>query len=166
MEGALSPAVTLRPIEPADETFLCRVYASTRLEELAAVSWSEAEKGAFLQSQFRAQHAYYREHYAGARFDVILVGGVPAGRLYVLPMAEEIRLVDIALLPGFRRGGVGTALLRGLQEEAAAARKPLRIHVEKMNPARRLYERLGFRPIEDRGVYDFFEWRPSPETVS
>jgi Acetyltransferase (GNAT) domain len=72
---------------------------------------------------------------------------------------EEIRIVDIALLPAYCNRGVGTTLLRGLQSEAAAAGKPLRIHVERFNPALRLYERLGFRPIEDKGVYLFMEWR-------
>ena len=55
--------------------------------------------------------------------------------------------------------GIGTTLLHGLQSEAAAAGKPLRLHVERFNPALRLYERLGFQQIEDRGVYLFMEWR-------
>ena len=108
--------------------------------------------------QFDAQHAHYQEHYAGAAFDVILVDGQPAGRLYVAREEDEIRIVDIALLPDFCNRGIGTTLLRGLQSEAAAAGKPLRIHVERFNPALRLYERLGFREIADRGVYLFMEW--------
>ena len=60
--------------------------------------------------------------------------------------------VDIALLPRYCNRGIGTRLLRELQSEAAAAGKPLRIHVERVNPALRLYERLGFRQIEDRGA--------------
>ena len=49
--------------------------------------------------------------------------------------------------------------MRALQAEAAASRKPLRIHVERFNPALRLYERLGFKQIADRGVYWFMEWQ-------
>ena len=109
--------------------------------------------------QFDAQHAHYQEHYPGAAFDVILVDGQPAGRLYVAREDDEIRIVDIALLPEYRNRGIGTRLLRGLQSEAAAAGKPLSIHVERFNPALRLYERLGFRQIEDQGVYLFMEWR-------
>jgi hypothetical protein len=44
---------------------------------------------------------------------------------------------------------VGTTLLKDLQAEAAAADKPLRIHVERFNRGLRLYERLGFRAIAD-----------------
>ena len=57
---------------------------------------------------------------------------------------------------------------RQLQAEASAAGKPLRIHVERFNPALRLYERLGFRLVEDRGIYLFLEWRAridDPELV-
>ena len=76
-------AVTLRPIEPGDEEFLYRVYASTRQEELARVGWNDGQKAAFVRQQFDAQSRYYRENYAGAEFCVILSDGRPAGRLYV-----------------------------------------------------------------------------------
>ncbi|HEV8267422.1 MAG TPA: GNAT family N-acetyltransferase [Thermoanaerobaculia bacterium] len=163
-------SATLRPAAPEDEGFLCAVYASTREEELAPVPWTKEQKAAFLASQFQAQHAYYREHYAGASFDVIEVDGKPAGRLYVFRGAEEIRIVDVALLPAFRGTGVGSSLLGELLDEARRAGKVVRIHVEVMNRARSLYDRLGFTPIEDRGVYVLMEWRPNPaanaETVS
>ena len=151
--------IALRPIRPEDQPFLLAVYASSREPELAVVEWDAEQKAAFVRMQFDAQHAYYQEHYAGAAFDVILVDGQPAGRLYVARENDEIRIVDIALLPNFCNRGIGTSLLRGLQSEAAAAGKSLRIHVERFNPALRLYERLGFTSIADRGVYLFMEWR-------
>jgi GNAT superfamily N-acetyltransferase len=154
------PVVTFRPIEPGDAPFLCRVYASTREEELRPVPWTPAEKAAFLRQQFQAQHAYYQEHYTGTRFEVILRDGQPVGRLYVARWPDEIRIVDIALLPEHRGAGIGTGILRDLLAEAVAAGKPVRIHVERLNPARHLYERLGFLPIEDKGVYHLMEWRP------
>jgi GNAT superfamily N-acetyltransferase len=141
---------------------LLRVYRSTREEELAMViDWTDEQKDAFVRSQFEAQHAWYRDHYEGAQFDVILVEGAPAGRLYVHRRDRAIRLVDITLLPEFRAGGIGTSLLRGLLAEAEAAGKPVTIHVEVFNPAMRLYERLGFSPIEERGPYRLMEWKPS-----
>jgi ribosomal protein S18 acetylase RimI-like enzyme len=151
-------AFALRSIRPDDDAFLLALYASTREQELAVLPWDAAQKAAFLRMQFDAQHAQYQEVYGGAAFDVILVDGQPAGRLYVARKEEEIRIVDIALMPEFCNRGIGTTLLRGLQAEAAAAGKPLRIHVERFNPALRLYERLGFREIADRGVYLFMEW--------
>ena len=47
--------------------------------------------------------------------------------------ADEIRIVDIALLPEYRGAGIGTPLLGELEDEAAAAGKPLSIHVERLN---------------------------------
>jgi ribosomal protein S18 acetylase RimI-like enzyme len=152
-------AIALRPIGPDDQPFLCAVYASTREQELAMVPWDAAQKAAFVQMQFAAQHTYYQEHYASAAFDVVLVDSQAAGRLYVNRAGDELRIVDIALLPQWCNRGIGSALVAALQREAAAAGKPLRIHVERFNPALRLYERLGFRQIEDRGVYLFMEWR-------
>ena len=151
--------LTFRPIAGADLPFLSALYASTRAEELAVTPWSDAQKAAFLDMQFRAQHTYYLAHYPDAAFDVILINHQPAGRLYIDRATSEIRIVDIALLPEWCNRGIGSALINVLQGEAAAAGKPLRIHVEKFNPALRLYERLGFRPIEDKGVYLFMEWR-------
>lgn len=84
---------------------------------------------------------------------MIVAGGEPAGRLYVARWEDEIRIVDIALLPEHRGRGVGTALLRELIEEADAAGKPLSIHVEQNNPARPLYDRLGFEEAGEFGVY-------------
>lgn len=140
------------------------MYASTREQELAIVPWDAAQKAAFVQMQFAAQHAHYQEVFAGAAFDIVLVDGLPAGRLYVGRKDEEIRIVDIALLPNYCNRGIGTTLLRELQSEAAAVGKPLRIHVERFNPALRLYQRLGFRHVVDRGVYLFMEWREAPSS--
>jgi len=152
--------LSFRLIRPDDEPFLRRVYASTRLEELAPLGWSPEQQAAFLGQQFDAQHYHYQTHYADAEFLVILLREQPIGRLYVARWPEQIALIDIALLPEYRNAGIGSRLLRGLLDEAATARKPLRIHVEKFNPALRLYRRLGFYPVEDKGVYWYMEWSP------
>ena len=147
-------------MQPGDEALLYDIYASTREEELSAVDWDDGQKEAFLRQQFAAQHQWYTEQYEGASFDVILVDGQPAGRLYVARWPEEIRIMDIALLPGHRGLGVGRTVLADLMAEAAAAAKPLTIHVERFNRALRLYLRLGFVPVEDKGVYLLLRWSP------
>jgi len=124
------------------------------------VPWDDAQKSAFLRSQFDAQDAWWRENYAGASFDVVVADGEPVGRLYVHRGETEIRIVDVALLPGHRGAGIGTQLLHGLLDEADAAGKSLTIHVERLNPALRLYQRLGFSLAEDKGVYLFLERPP------
>jgi len=131
------------------------------MEELAVVPWDDAQKDAFLRMQFDAQDAWWRENYAEASFDVILVDGEPAGRLYVHRGRSDIRIVDIALLPEHRGNGIGTRLLEELLAEGDAEAKSVTIHVERMNPALRLYERLGFSLAEDKGVYLFLERAPA-----
>ncbi len=154
--------ILLRPITNHDLPFLHQVYAGTRAEEMQLVPWGEAEKAAFLEMQFTAQHQHYQKHYGDAAFDLILLDDVPAGRLYVQYKDSEIILIDIALLPEYRRRGIGGRLLRDLLAEATSAGKPIRLHVEHENPARAWYQRLGFRDLEDRGVYIFMEWLPGP----
>ena len=149
--------LTFRPIANADLPFLSGLYASTREQELAHVPWTPEQKAAFFDMQFRAQHAHYQQHYPGAQWLVILRGSEPIGRLYIDRWPKEHRLVDIALTPAHRSQGYGTALLQDLIDEAGDAGKPLTIHVEKNNPARALYDRLGFLPVDEHGVYDLLE---------
>jgi ribosomal protein S18 acetylase RimI-like enzyme len=152
--------VTLRPITEKDREFLCRLYVSTREDEMALVPWSDAEKQAFLVMQFNAQTKFYHEQFKQAEFQAILLDGEPIGRLYIDRRADEIRLIDIALLPEHRRKGIGSRLLKGTLAEAERAGLPVRIHVESYNPALHLYYRLGFRKIGDHGVYYLMEWSP------
>lgn len=158
--------ITLRPIAPGDLPFLYRVYASTRQQELAVVDWDDAQKDAFLRMQFDAQHTYYQQHFTSANFDLILLDGQPIGRLYLDRRADEIRIVDIALLPEYRGRGIGSALMQEILDRAAQAGLPVRIHVERFNPALHLYHRLGFAQIGDQGVYLLLEWNSNTEPVT
>ena len=152
--------ITLRPVEDDDMEFLYRVYASTREEELAQVDWDDEKKAAFLRMQFAAQHAYYTENYRHRQFQVILHDGQPAGRLFIDWRPDEIRIMDIALLPAHRRQGIGSYLLRSILDEGRRRGLPVTIHVESFNPAKRLYQRLGFRQIAESDVYQLMKWSP------
>ncbi|HEY7770314.1 GNAT family N-acetyltransferase [Longimicrobium sp.] len=152
--------ITLRPITEADLPFLLDLYATTREEELKQVPWTPQQKASFVRQQFEAQHAYWQENYQDTTWDIVLADGSAAGRLYVARWPDEIRIVDIALLPEHRGSGIGTGLLRRLMAEGDASGRKLSIHVEIFNPARRLYERLGFTQAGDRGVYLLMERPP------
>jgi GNAT superfamily N-acetyltransferase len=157
----METTVTLRPATAEDAGFFYSVYASTRAEELSLTGWSDEQKTQFCRMQFAAQTSHYLQQYPLAQISVIERDGVPAGRLYVNRGVGLICIVDIALRPEHRGRGTGTRLLGELKEEARAAEKPLEIHVEKYNPALRLYQRLGFTAQEDSGVYLRMEWRNS-----
>lgn len=118
---------------------------------MALVDWSDDDKLIFLKHQFAAQHSYYQQQYADASFQLIVRDDRPLGRLYVARWAQEIRIVDIALLPEYRGFGIGTTLLTELIAESTRAGKPITIHVESFNPALRWYQRLGFQLVGDGG---------------
>ncbi len=157
----LSQGFALRPETDADIPFLMQVYASTREEELAPVPWTEEQKQGFLAYQFQLQRHHYRTYFADTAFDVLEQNGVPAGRLYLQGRQTQLHIIDIALLPQWRRRGVGTAILQALQAAARPQNKGVGIMVEKFNPALNLYRRLGFTALADRDdVYLEMEWRP------
>jgi len=152
----------LQAITANDSDFLFAVYASTRADEVAQLTqWSEAQRQAFLQQQFAAQHTYYQAQFEAAEFCLICHHDEPAGRLYIELRSDEIRLIDIALLPSQRGNGLGSAILRCLLVLTQQLQLPVRIHVETQNPAMRLYQRLGFVKLEDKGVYDLLQWQPT-----
>ena len=96
--------------------------------------------------------------YPNIEHSIILDGVRPIGRLMISRMEDEIRLVDIALLSEVRGNGIGAKLIADLLVIAQRENKPLRLHVEKFNRALQLYQRLGFRIIEDTGTQYFMEW--------
>lgn len=159
MEAALA-RIELRPATDDDRGFLRDVYGSTRADELALVPWSDDEKAAFVEMQFEAQDSAYRQAYPDGRFLVVLGEGVPIGRLYLARLDGGIRIVDIALLPEHRGAGIGSRLVDDVLAEADAEGVAVSLHVEPWNPARRLYERRGFRVVEERGAYLFMERPP------
>jgi ribosomal protein S18 acetylase RimI-like enzyme len=152
--------ISFRPETPDDQELVYRLYASTREPEMEVVPWSAEEKEEFLRMQFSAQTQHYKKNYIGAEYSIVLVDGLPAGRLYLHEKPEDVRIMDIVLAPEHRGSGIGSILLADILERAAGAGQAVSIHVEQYNPALHLYERLGFRQIDTNGVYLLMEWRP------
>ncbi len=144
---------TLNTTAPEDAEFLYRVYASTREDEFSSMGWDPSQQEQFLRFQFRIQDVQYRQNYPKASFYVICIEGEPSGRLYLDRGPAEYRVIDISLLPACRHRGIGTLILQGIIAEAEAAALPVKLSVVMDNPARHLYERLGFTVTGDNGVY-------------
>ncbi len=167
MAAADLASVTRRPVGAEDLPFLERLYASTRTAELALAGWSEEQQAAFVRSQFALQTSHYATHFPDASRELVTVDGVAAGRLYVGRGPARIHIVDIALLPEFRGAGIGTRLLEEVLREAEGRGVPVTLHVERHNPAMRLYERLGFESDEraegagGEEIYVEMRWRPA-----
>jgi ribosomal protein S18 acetylase RimI-like enzyme len=154
--------VTLRPFQESDIPFLCALYASTRQEEMKILPWPEEEKQRFLEWQFEAQTKHYFDSYDDAGFMIIELDGTPIGRLFLFRGEKSIEVVDIALVPELRGKGLGRELLQEVIDEARSAGRQVAIYVEHNNPARHLYDRLGFELVDTVGVYHHLVWKSVP----
>lgn len=154
-EGA--HVITLRPVTNADREFLLRVYDASREIELSVTGWNADQRRAFVEHQFSAQDAHYREYYPEASFDVILFNGEPAGRLYVDRGDEHTEILDITVLPEYRGRGIATAMVRGITDEAAAAGRVVSIYIESFNPSQKLFGRFGFAEAGGDDIVRRFE---------
>lgn len=152
--------ISMRPARGEDDEFLYELYAGSRAEEVAAWGLDPAQRDMLLKLQFKASRQHYEIAFPGSEHSIITDQGRPVGRLLVYRSEQEIRLVDIALLPGHRGRGVGSALILELLGEAARSSRPLTLHVEKQNRAARLYERMGFCLAGETGAHFRMEWRP------
>lgn len=164
--GSDAALISLRPEQNGDAPFLFEVYASTREEELALTNWDAATRRMFLDMQFAAMNRGYAGMFPTGEFSVICEHGQPIGRLVLYRSAEEIRVVDLALLPAHRNRGIGTLLMRRVCDEAGRAGKPVRLSVLKTNRAAHWYARLGFHKIGEAGFHDELEWRAGEGSVS
>lgn len=150
--------VTLRPVAAEDDAFLCAVYGSTREEELAQVPWTAEQRAVFIRFQFDAQQRHYQSEFPHAVHQIILRDGVPVGRLYVDRRAHELRILDLALLTAARGHGIGSWLLQRLMEEAATARLPLTIQLDRFGRGHALFARLGFAPVSESESHTLYQW--------
>lgn len=150
----------LRPVAPEDRDFLLRVYESSREIELAMVPWDADTKKAFVENQFDAQTAYYTTEYPDARHDIILSETNEAvGRLYVDRTDDLIAVLDITILPEFRRNGFGSGVIGTLLDEARASERAVQVYVENFNPSQQFFTTRGF-VVEDSGELNLkFVWR-------
>lgn len=156
--------ITLRGIQQDDLAILCAIYGSTRTEELErGTNWNQEQKRLFIEQQFLAQHDYYQKNYTGAKFYIIEKENYIVGRLYIDFFFEKkgVRIIDITLLPDWRKKNIGSSILKEILKKAAINERNVSIHVESFNPAMNLYKRLGFNKIsETNGVYHLMEWSP------
>ena len=71
-----------------------------------------------------------------------------------------MHVIDIALMPDNRDAGIGTLILTAIQDHARARGKGVDIFVERVNPAKSLYDRLGFEVVREEDIYLEMDWTP------
>ena len=134
--------------------FLFELFKEVKTEELDAGHWPSKLRDQVLLQQFHA----HQQHHCDTLSYVICLAEIPIGRLILQNTDQALLIADIALLQYFRSQGIGTALLRHLQSEAAAAQKPLLLNVIHGSLAVRLYQRLGFACISKTDTHEQMQW--------
>ena len=154
--------VSLRDATKADDDVLFSLFAVSRADLLLAIAGLDDQQREYLMRlQFQAQQDQYRSLYPNARQDLVVMQGDDIGQIRVAALDDELRLVDLCLLPEYRNHGIGSALLWDLLDEAANANKRVILHVSQGNPAARLYKRHGFSHAGEQGIYWRMEWVPA-----
>ncbi|NHZ64224.1 GNAT family N-acetyltransferase [Massilia genomosp. 1] len=153
--GARAPA-------PGDAPFLARLYASTRQDLLGSGGADPTLAASLISMQQRLQGADYRARFPDALYLILHEGQEALARIVVDHGPLAVRLVDIALLPHARGRGIGSAVLRALQQWAAGHGLPLTLSVHRSNPqARRLYLNMGFAIERVDALADALRWPPA-----
>jgi ribosomal protein S18 acetylase RimI-like enzyme len=156
----MSLEITLKPEQPDDDVFLFELYSTTRAAEMALTLWTDEQRRAFLRQQYELRRFHYLRYHSSAKYLLIRGNSERIGRIAIHRREDEIRIMDIALVPEYRGMGIGSQLIHELLVEASLQKVPVTLHVDRHNRAAGLYQRLGFRVIEDDEVYLFLKWVP------
>jgi len=144
---ATDPTVRLRPATRYDQDLLRAIYTASRAPDFAALPAALA--AALLEFQFLAHRLDRARRWSRATDQIIEVRGVPAGRLTVSITSAEMRIVDLALLPGFQAQGLDATVLTQLVDESAARDLPLRMIADNNPRGSDLFRRLGLRVVAE-----------------
>ena len=128
----------LRPATVADEVFLYKLHRAT-MGAYVAQTWGEWDEG--------VQAAMFARNFNPVGRQIVVVTGHDVGAISVQRTADELFIGNIEILPAYQGRGLGTAIIGDLLARAARDSVPASLQVLKVNPAQRLYRRLGFAPI-------------------
>jgi ribosomal protein S18 acetylase RimI-like enzyme len=148
--AVIAPTLSLRPVDTGDEALLLRIFAESHCAGFELLGLDPVALAGLIRMQYQARESQYRTNPDAVEYLICLGSGqdgVPVGSCRLATTAEQLRVLDIAVLVEHRRRGVARAVLTGLCAQATAAGKPVRLSVWHQNhPARELYRALGFVP--------------------
>lgn len=152
--------IVYRPARSSDEPLLRELYALTRATEMAMVPWSDEQREMFIDMQFKAQQEHYRKAFSDATHDILLVNGSPVGNLYVQRRSDEIKIIDLNVLPSERKAGIGNQVVLKILNEAREEEKSVSVYVDTFSGSLQFFKRLGFEEAEQTGAHVQLRWFP------
>lgn len=152
--AVINKRISQCPATAADAALIEEIYFYTRNEEFSSLGWTEEQVKIFLKMQCEFQQKSYQLQFQKAESSIIFNNEQKIGRLIIERTENEIKLVDIALLPQFRNAGIGSKLIGDLIEEAKQCDKTITLQVAKSNTAAlRLYLKFGFEITDENDLY-------------
>lgn len=153
------PEITCRSVTRYDHNLLRAIFVECR--SIGLTSLPVALAGALLDMQYRAHRSDRGRHWPTAESEIVQVRGVPAGLLTVAVDRNEIRIVDLDIMMGFRRQGVGSHIIETIQQNAVRRGLPLRATVSRANVhALGICTRRGLQQVGGSSTDMELEWRP------
>ena len=145
---------TLRQATEADYAFLFHLHQAS-MKDYVTQTWGWDEV---------VQQTLFRERFVPAHVQIVVVDGRDVGALAVKQEPETLVLANLQLLPDAQKQGLGTAIIRTLLWQARQLGVSVSLQVLKVNPARNLYERLGFTVIGETATH--YLMRTAPQAAS
>ena|ERR1700722_7870771 len=136
--------ITLRPARAQDFDFCAALYFAGMESIIRELNLDKA-----------AQVVSFRQQWELTQVRIVTSGGADIGWLQSTMRGGSLFVAQLFVGASFQRRGIGTEVIHRLIKEAAHAGQAVTLGVVKINPAVRLYERLGFRVAheDDRKFY-------------
>lgn len=145
--------ISLGTSDRVDETVLLKIFKECRPELECISNIPEEQKEAVIAQQFSIEKQQLMIIYPEAELNIIFCDGKPIGRIYIYYGKSTDRILEIGLLKEYRGQGIGQSVIRKVIEKAVDKEKTVSLQVAWFNrDACRLYQKLGFQIVEDKGV--------------
>lgn len=155
----MSPKIALRLASDADEPFLFELFRALRAGWFDFQPGGHPQMAATVRLQFKAQEHALAAQYSGSEHSIILLDGVPVGRLRVARDEIGFQLADLSILPGHQRKGIGSAVMKNLMAGACRDGLSIRSTVGQANQASfHFYRSLGFEVTGEDTAYVHVRW--------
>ena len=135
--------ISFRPTRDSDVDFLYALHVATMKEYVEKTwGWNDA-----------FQESLFRRNYAPGESQIITLNENDIGMISIESKNDDVFLRAIEIHPEYQRQGLGRGIIRAIIDDAIRSGKPVSLRVLKVNPAKRLYERLGFETVEETSTH-------------
>lgn len=147
--------ISLRPAAAEDAVFVDQLTRSV-MESYVRQTW---------QTEEQVEAYFYKNRFDQPTTKIIQYDGKDIGRVSVLTGENQISIDNIHILPEHQNKGVGSSIIQKILDQAASLNLPVTLHVLKTNPAKNLYDALGFSVLEDE-THRYYMKRPPHQNVA